>query len=254
MSRGQIGQTVGLAVVVILAAALLLAVVLNSRPASGAAGPAPMAAVGGTGAANTISVVGQGSAGTTPDQATVGLGVAATRGNVNDALSAAGADLASLLKSLHGEGVQDKDIQTTGLSVGQENFCCPRNVTGYSASSQVSVTVHHVANVGPLVATAVAAVGNEIQLNGVSLSVSDTTAQAKAARAAAMVDAGVRANQWAALAGHRLGGIVSVSEAPLAAQYPAGCCGYGAGGGGIPILAGQSQVTMTITVVYELVA
>jgi uncharacterized protein YggE len=254
MNRVRIGQTVALALLLALAGALVTVLVLNSRPASGAAVPPPSSSAALTAAANTLTVVGQGSATATPDQAVVSIGVAATRGNVPDALSAAGTDLANLLKALHAEGVQDKDIQTSALSVGQENNCCPRLVTGYTASTQLSVLVHHIANVGSLVAAAVGAVGNDIQLSGVGLSLSDSAAQAKAARASAMADAAVRANQWATLAGRHLGGIVSVSEAAAAPQFGGPCGGCGAGGGGIPVSSGQTTVSLTITVVYELLA
>jgi uncharacterized protein len=114
--------------------------------------------------------------------------------------------------------------------------------------------VHHIANVGSLLTAVVSAVGNDIQLNGVNLSLSDSAAQAKAARASAMADAAVRANQWAGLASRHLGGIVSVSEAAPAPQF-GGCGGCGAaGGGGIAVMAGQTTVSLTITVVYELLA
>lgn len=253
MNRVRIGQTVAIAALIALAAVLVTAVVLNSRLAAGAAVPPPSTAAAVTAVTNTLTVIGQGSAEATPDQAMVSLGVSATRGNVADALSVAGNDMTNLLKSLHDQGVVDRDIQTSAMSVGQEVNCCPRNVTGYTASSQLSVVVHHIANVGPLVTAAVGAVGNDIQLNGVGLSLSDTAPQAKAARASAMTDAAARANQWATLAGRHLGRIESVSEAPAQYGGPA-CGGCGAGGGGIPVMAGQTTVSLTITVAYELLA
>jgi uncharacterized protein len=253
MNRVRIGQTVVIAALVALAAALLTAVVLNSRPVAGAAVPPPSTGTAAIADSNTLTVVGQGSAEATPDQAIVSLGVGATRGTAADALSAAGGDMTNLLKSLHAQGVLDKDIQTSAMSVGQESNCCPRNVTGYTASSQLTVIVHHIANAGSLVTAAVAAVGNDIQLNGVGLSLSDTAPQAKTARASAMTDAATRAGQWATLAGRHLGKIVSVSEAPAQYGGPA-CGGCGAGGGGIPVMTGQTTVSLTITVEYELLA
>jgi len=53
------------------------------------------------------------------------------------------------------------------------------------------------------------------------------------------------------------GGIVSVSEAAPTPQF-GGCGGCGAAGGGggagIQVMAGQTTVSLTITVVYELLA
>ena len=60
----------------------------------------------------------------------------------------------------------------------------------------MTVTIHHLTNVGPMRMTAVAAVGNDIQLSGVSLTLSDDNSQLRVARVAAMADARSRAGQW----------------------------------------------------------
>jgi uncharacterized protein YggE len=204
--------------------------------------------------ASTLTVVGTGSASGVPDQATVSLGVAATRPNVHDAVAAANADMAKLIASLHKSGVQDKDIQTTGLSIYQQTNCCPQYVAGYNSTNQVNVTIHHLSNIGSVITAAVDAVGNEIQLNGVNLYVSDPSAQVKAARAAAMADAGARSQEWARLAGRHVGALISLSE--IISVTPSYCdqCGGkgGAGGGGAPVFPGQTLFVVTITAVYEL--
>lgn len=203
---------------------------------------------------NTITVVGIGTATGVPDEAIMGLGVQATRSNVNDALTVASADMKRLLGALHNKGVADKDIQTSSVSINQETNCCPQSVTGYTSSNQVSVTIHHLANVSPVIEAAVAAVGNDIQLNGVSLSIGDPSTLVKAARASAMSDANARAQVWAGLAHRHVGGIIALSEIVSApASYPCNGCGYG-GAGGVPIQPGQTNTTVTITAVYELAA
>jgi uncharacterized protein YggE len=206
---------------------------------------------------NTITVVGSGTATGVPDEAILGIGVQATRPDVRSALSVAGSDMSHLLSALHNQGVATKDIQTSSISIYQQNNCCPQIVTGYSANNQVTVTVHHLANVSSVIEAAVAAVGDDIQLNGVTLTIADPSSLVKAARAGAMTDASARAQAWAGLAHHHVGGILSLSEiisAPPA--YECNGCGKGSagGGGGVPIQPGQSDVTVTITAVYELVA
>jgi uncharacterized protein len=202
----------------------------------------------------TITVVGSGTATGVPNEATLGIGVQATRGDVGSAVSAAAADMSRLLGALHHQGVADKDIQTSAISIYQQTNCCPQSVIGYVASNQLSVTIHHLANVSPVIVAAVAAVGNDIQLNGVSLFIGDPTSLVKTARAAAMSDATARAQVWAGLAHHHVGGIIALSEIVSApAPIPCNGCGRG-GGGGIPIQPGQTDVTVTITAVYELVA
>jgi uncharacterized protein len=200
----------------------------------------------------TITVVGSGTATGVPNEATVGIGVQATRPSVSEAVSVAAADMSHLLSALHHQGVADKDIQTSTISIYQQTNCCPQTVIGYQSSNQLTVTIHHLANVSPVIVAAVAAVGNDIQLNGVSLLIGDPTSLVKTARAAAMSDAMARAQVWAGLAHHHVGGIISLSEIVSApAPIPCNGCGRG-GGGGIPIQPGQTDVSVTITAVYEL--
>jgi uncharacterized protein YggE len=203
---------------------------------------------------NTITVVGSGTATGVPDEAILGLGVQAARPDVHNALSVAAADMSRLLSALHHQGVVDKDIQTSSISINQQTDCCPQSVTSYVASNQVSVTIHHLANVSPVIEGAVAAVGNDIQLGGMSLSISNPSPQVKAARTAAMTDANARADVWAGLAHRHVGGIIALSEIVSAPQAnPCNGCGLGSAGG-VPIQPGQTGVTVTITAVYELVA
>lgn len=223
---------------------------VNAAPVRGIATSQAVAATV-SGNSNTITVVGSGFANTTPDQATIGLGVSATRSNVRDAVNVASADMNRLLAALHGQGVQDNDIQTTALSIYQQNNCCPQGAITYQSSSQVTVTIHHLANTSAVIEAAVDAVGNDIQLGGVSLFKADTSAQVKTARAAAMTDANSRAQEWARLASHHVGSILSLSEIVYVAP-PNPCNGCGKGGAGMPIQPGETSVSVTITVVYEL--
>jgi uncharacterized protein YggE len=202
---------------------------------------------------NTITVVGVGLGSATPNQALVNLGVTATRPNVRDAVSAAGSDMTRLLSAIHNQGVQDKDIQTAYIGVSQQTNCCPQTVIGYNATSQITVTVHSVNNVTPLIEVAVDAVGNELQINGISLSVADQSGMLKTARAAAMSDANVKAQDYARLSGHHVGGLVGVSEiVSTTGGFSCDQCGGKGGGGGIPIQAGQTTLTVTVAVTYEL--
>lgn len=221
---------------------------------SALAGPSTtVLAASATSQQNTITVVGSGTTTGVPNEATLGIGVQATRPSVNDAVTVAAADMSRLLSALHRQGVADKDIQTSSISIYQQTNCCPQVITGYVSSNQVSVTVHHLANVSAVIEAAVAAVGNDIQLNGVSLLIGDTSALVKAARAAAMSDANARAQVWAGLAHHHVGGMIALSEL-VSGPTPIPCngCGKGGAGGGVPIQPGQTDLTVTITAVYEL--
>jgi uncharacterized protein len=243
-------------VLVTLLVLVIAAFTLDLRPRSTPANPvaaAPVIDLAASTTVDTVTVVGTGVATAVPDTATVNLGVSATRGNVHDAVDAANGDMAKLVNALHSVGVQDKDIQTTSVYIQQVNNCCPSVVTGYSSSNQVNVTVHHLANVSSVIMAVVDAVGNDVQLGGVNLFVANQSAQIDAARAGAMADAGARAQQWARLAGHHVGGLISLSEVvAVAPTYTCDQCGGKGGGGGVPIQPGQTTIAVTVTAVYEL--
>ena len=143
-------------------------------------------------------------------------------------------------------------MQTSSVSLGQNPPSYPTPIT-YSGSSSVTVTIHHLTNVGSIEVAAVGAVGNDIQLDGVSLTLSDDNSQLQTARIAAMADARSRASQWAAQTGRKLGPILAVSE--IVDSQSSGCGdggGCGGGGGGVPIEAGQNTVSVNITVEFQL--
>ena len=226
-------------------------VLAGSSPSPAATGATDVT-IAPAGPANTLTVVGAGSATATPDTAKLSLGASATRPNVHDALSADNRDMQNLLGALHGQGVQDTDIQTQSVSVYQATTCCPAVVTGYTATNNVTVTVHHLQNVSAVIAAVVDAVGNDVQLGGVTLSVADPSSALAAARKVAMTDAGERATQWAGLVGRQLGKVLSVSEVVSGQAQPSCVGGCGGAGGGTPIQAGQDTLTVSVTVTYEL--
>ena len=94
--------------------------------------------------------------------------------------------------------------------------------------------------------------GDDIQLNGITLLLSDNTNQLKGARQTAMNAAAARAKEWAALASRHLGKVLSVSEIVGNGSAATPCYGQCGGGGGGPVQAGQVNVTVDVAVVYEL--
>jgi uncharacterized protein len=202
---------------------------------------------------NTVTVVGSGQVNAAPDQALVSLGVSVTRSAANTALNAAAAEMTRLIAALRSQSVADQDMQTSSVSLGQSTTCCPTTVTGYSGSSSLTVTIHHLSNVGSVEVAAVAAVGNDLQLSGVALTLSDDSSQLRAARIAAIADARSRAAQWAAQTGRTLGPVLAVSEIVNSQPSGASCTnGCGGAGGGVPIETGQNTVSVNVTVEFQL--
>jgi uncharacterized protein len=238
-----------------LAASLTAFVLARPRADAVTAPPAQALMLAASTSGNTITVVGVGNGSAVPDRANLELGVSATRSSVRDAVSAASTDMSHLMSALHGQGVENKNVATSSIYVQQQTTCCPQNITCYTASEGVQVTVTHLTNVTSLTEAAVDAVGNDLQLNGINLFVNDQGGMLKSARSAAMSDAGAKAQDYARLSGHHLGGLVGVSEVISTTGGFAcdSCGGKGAGGGGgFQVSPGTQTVTVTVAVTYEL--
>jgi uncharacterized protein YggE len=225
--------------------------VLTVRAGAAGAAQAGVGASTVAGPRDTVTVVGEGTQNATPDNALISLGVSARRATAADAMNSANVEMAALLKAVKAQGVLDVDIQTTGISIFQDQ---QYNVIGYRAGNTVNVKIHHIANVGSVVVAAQKAVGDDIQLSGITLQLSDNTTQLKGARQGAMTVAAARAKEWASLAGRHLGKVLSVSEVigGGSSYSPCGAGGQCGGGGGAPVQAGQMNVTVDVAVVYEL--
>jgi uncharacterized protein len=244
------GTLIAIGAVIAIAASAVTAVAVRA----GAGGTSSTGVVGAgsvAGPRDTVTVVGEGTQNATPDNALLSLGVSTRRGTAADAMNTANAEMTALLKAVKSQGVGDPDIQTTGIQINQDT---QYNSIGYRAGNTVNVKIHHISNVGSVIVAAQRAVGDDIQLNGISLQLSDNTTQLKGAREAAMSAAAARAKVWANLAGRHLGKVLSVSEVVSSGSggSPCGSGGGCGGGGGAPIQAGQANVTVDVAVVYEM--
>jgi uncharacterized protein YggE len=247
-SQTRYAIAVGILIAIASGALALLLFAPKNAPVHAQAAP-QVVTLAASSSGNTVTVVGTGTASAVPDQGTLTLGVSAMRPSVRDAVSQATTDMNHLLGALHSQGVQDKDIQTSWISIYQQTNCCPQTVNGYTSSNQVTVTVRHLSSATAIIEASVDAVGNDLQLQGISLSVADTSSMIKSARSVAMGDANARAQDWARLAGHHVGGLIGLSEIVTPQSVP---LEGGKGGAGVPISAGTSGVTITVTATYEL--
>ena len=85
-------------------------------------------------------------------------------------------------------------MQTSNLSISQ-TYDRHGNITGYSVSNTLTVTVHGISKAGDIIDAGAAAVGNDITFNGVQLSINDTSALLRQARENAVKQASrMRAN------------------------------------------------------------
>src|ERR1700682_6578432 len=201
------GILIVIGAVIAIAASAVTALAVRAGAGGSTSGTVSAGSVAGP--RDTVTVVGEGTQNATPDNALISLGVSVRRGTAGDALNAANVEMTSLLNAVKGQGVQDVDIQSTGISIYQNT---QYGAIGYRAGNTVNVKIHHIANVGSVIAAAQKAVGDDFQISGIALQLSDNTTQLKGARQSAMTVAAARATEWASLAGRHLGKVLSGSE------------------------------------------
>ena len=146
-----------------------------------------------------------------PDTLTITLGVESHAGSAQEAM-AQNADRANkVIMALVASGLTEKDLQTTQLSLSPTYDKYSR-INGYSVSSVVTAKVHDVRNGGKFVDAAVAQAGNDIRVQGITLSIEDTGKLVAAARADAVKRARAQAVQLARGADVRLGEVEKITE------------------------------------------
>jgi uncharacterized protein YggE len=240
MNTRFIGWAVALVAVVALGVALVL-------PRSSAAQNPT------TDSRKRITVVGHGEVKITPDVARVTIGVQSEGKDAASALADNNAKMAALIEQIKQAGVAETDIQTSGFAVYPTyNYeAATPQLTGYQVSNTVSVKVG-VAGAGDLLDKVVAAGANNV--SGISFEVADPAAAQAEARKAAMADAKVRADQFAAAGNGQVGEVLVISE--LVSQAPVfpelAMADRAEGGNAVPIAPGQQSQTIEIQVTFAL--
>lgn len=202
-----------------------------------------------------LTVSGTGEAAAAPDLATLSIGVEAEGATASEAVRAMSAQMAATIARLKSGGVADRDLQTSGLSVGPrynyQNNQSPK-IIGYTASNTVTAKLRDVKKAGALIDAAVKDGAN--RLNGLSLGFADSAPLENKARAAAVADARAKAETLARAAGVTLGPILQIqdgfAEAPPTPIYRAAAAPAVAKA--VPVEAGESSISASVTLIYEI--
>ncbi|MEY2553367.1 MAG: uncharacterized protein QOC57_1227 [Ilumatobacteraceae bacterium] len=204
----------------------------------------------------SITVNGEGKITVKPDTASLNVGVQATAATATEALAQANSSAAALIAALKTAGVSANDIATSGLSIYPQYGPAANTITGYQASNSVTVTVRDISQTGPTIDAAAAAAGDHITIGGVSFYVDDTEALIGAARTDAINNAKKRATEYANAAGVAVGSVVQISEVavsnPVPMVFAAADSSARPSAAPTPIETGTQDLTVSVTVVYEL--
>jgi uncharacterized protein len=203
-----------------------------------------------------ISVTGEARISAPPDLAQLDAGVTSEARTAREASDANNAAMGKVLLAVKGAGIDEKDYQTSRLSLQPEYATAksgaPATVVGYRASNRVTIRLHDLAKVANVVDTLVTAGANEI--GGINFTVSQASKLLDDAREQAIADARRKAEIYAKAAGVTLGAPISISEEgaaePLFRARVMG--GKMAAAAPVPVAPGEETLSITVGVTWAI--
>jgi uncharacterized protein len=221
---------------------------------------------------NVISVTGTGKVSATPDVAVLTFSVLEEGADVKTAQTKATNRANAAIKYLRDNGVEEKDIQTSGYNINPKyeyrqpicrpDYCPPAGqatIVGYQVSQTVTVKIRKIDTAGTIL-SGIGGLGVQ-NVSGLSFTLDDEEGSKQEAREKAIADAREKAKVLAKGLDVRLGRIVSFNESgsypPVlygkGAAFDTAAEGRGAAVAPAPDLPpGQNEIVSTVTIVYEI--
>lgn len=210
----------------------------------------------------SVTMFGRGTVRAVPDLIRVTLSVESRAATVAAAYDRAGERVNAVVAALRAAGVSDADMATSGLSVRTETVYTDNGrteITGYLATTGLSVALRESTEPARAVAAAVTAGGDDVRLGGLTRTIADPEPLLAQARDAAFDEAKTKAEQYAARAGIALGAVVRIVEdtgsAPPRAYEIAGDMApmrMAASSSPVPVVPGETEIGATVQVTWAL--
>jgi uncharacterized protein YggE len=207
-------------------------------------------------AGTRLDITATGEATRVPDIAVISAGVVTRSPTAGGAIQQAAARMARVRGALKAAGVEDRDIQTSNISLSPEyryENSQPPQLTGYSASNQLSIRFRDIASAGKILDALVAQGAN--QINGPTLTIDKPETALDEARAKAVTTARARAALYARSLGLRVVRVVALSESgggyPMPPPMPV-MMEARAKAADTSIEAGEQKLQVTLAVTFEL--
>jgi uncharacterized protein YggE len=193
-----------------------------------------------------------------PDLVRIGAGVTSDAPTAVEAMRANAQAMSAVVERIRQLGVPERDIQTTGISLGARydyDQATQRQVfRGYQASNRVSIRLREIDRTGEVLDALVAAGATD--LSGPDFLVEDNTAARAQARNAAMEAVSEQALSYARMAGFNDVRLLQIQEgASVQAPRPMlrEVSAQAAFDKATPVQPGLVEEGVTVTVTYELV-
>jgi uncharacterized protein len=160
----------------------------------------------------TITVTSTASVKAAPDEAVVNLGVRSEAPDSAAAFAQNAEDMQTVLDAVKTAGVDEKDIQTTNVSLEQRvtNSGKPNEQQAFVATNSVRVTIHDLSSVGSVIDAAVRAGADAV--NDIRFQLSDPDAVRTDALRQAVAGARAKADALASAADAEVLRVVTIDE------------------------------------------
>jgi uncharacterized protein len=207
--------------------------------------------------ASSVTLDGEGRVSATPDVALAELSIL-TEGDTSKAAQDENSKKSkSLTDYLKSQGIDEKDIKTTGYNIYPQYYYPstdrPR-ISGYQVNQSVQVKIRDLSKMSSIMDGVVQAGVN--QVNNLSMNIDDPNALMAQAREKAIANAKEKAQKLKSNLGIKLGRIISFSESNYGGvppmYYNARAEGMGAGGGSPSLPVGQNEIVVNVSLTYQI--
>ncbi len=203
---------------------------------------------------SVISVTGEAHVSVPPDLAQIDAGVTSEAKTAREASDANNTAMGKVLLALKGAGGEEKDYQTSRLSLQPENSIpkqgVPSTVIGYRASNRVTIRLRDVTKVAGVIDALVSAGANDI--GGINFMVSQASKLLAEAREQAVADARRKAEIYAKAAGVALGAPLSISEGGAAQPMFRARMAQPMAAAPAPIAQGEETLSVTVGMTWAI--
>lgn len=190
-----------------------------------------------------------------PDAVRLNATVSVVAGTSKEALAQTSTSAAAVRAALIANGVAAKYIATQSVTVYPEYSYTQEKgsvLIGYRGSQSFNVVIRSAASAGVIVDAVVGAGGDNLQLNGVTPFVLDSTKATTSARSAAVKNAKAKASSYASLLGIKLGKVNYLIENSSPVSYLPMISATKDSAGSTQVDLGQQDVTVSITIQWAL--
>jgi uncharacterized protein YggE len=199
-----------------------------------------------------ITVSGDAALSVSPDIVIIHAGVTTQAKTALEASDANRTQMTAVLAALKGQGVADRDMQTTRFAIQPvyepNNRGANSTIIGFQAINQITVRVRDITKLSLTVDRMIAAGANN--MSGIEFMIADPSKALDRVRADAFEDARRKATIYATAAGRKLGQAVTINETGQPGPLAGGMLARQAVS--VPLAPGEDVLRAAVMVTFEL--